>query len=1107
MAAPQSAEYDLMIVADATGSMGTFLDALNSSLPDILRISATTGCFSRLGVLAYRDYDSGSSKVTDWSGWHSRDADTEVSQEKLLNFAKTLRPGGGGDFPEATRSGLARAYQAMRPEAKTIILLYADAPPHMKQAGGLWKSEQDVLQTPESYGGHGHLFADWASAATTLSTGEKRAQVFTIIQVDGYYGTETRALFTYLSTRTGGVCLSFARRPEATTISQLTVGLLLAWMGADKQGAQLSTDEIATQIQYLEAGDIEQVTSEKAQNGISYLPIPKSSRDTTLLMANLTRSPVSLDSLALVIPRREIPVLNFSKRYKADPGYRELVVEKLGEIIDSDVSTIALNPVFGTLWRTVCNDRSNPARDGLITRFGLQVDKLREGEKKDRIKKWLEESYDWVGEILETITSVPEEARYPCVFLDPTASFAPAGNEGEGDDADNNNSMEFTRDELLEIGRSCDYRVLRRLGRVLTRLTYVNSKEELPAHVKDVAEETVPRIPMALAQPEHKRKFWKILLHLVLPGTMLSARPAALLAALSVRMGIKPLEEAAYSELMAWRNGWNTLDIPETWNSSCLGLLLEADKKHQQALKDAQSANGAADGQTILKPEDRSLFETLVSYKLLEMNMDTTLEATIGWSPNKSRIPLGPVVVCKTCELPRSVTIMGPAGVCGLCDTPCMCPTKEEHADRLKEGVSSTDNDTTLGSWVECAMTDCRAQYVVYNPGKLNVRPKCHYCRQKSVTARTHPDHAALTTAPCVTCTKCANRVIYPTAYRPSGFSPATYHCPACTANHPTLTTVETTPRTLSTENGTAFLLRNDDAILPTPFANRSLFHTASTATNLALLPTKLQILPPLGDNQPNLTINGKPIHNTPALLASLSSWILTRRVQSGTCTLCFSNFPKRLLRPACGGRRGCRQSICDGCVQGWYGLNGVGKLINVAALQCPFCRRRPTDRFVGLPAGVRTLVGLADAVEEAGGWVYGWCAVCGCAKRFVERECARGVAEVVIFWCEDCSAARRWGGADAGADAAGGAAGGGELVVKFCPGPGCGVATEKRFGCDHIHCTACQKHWCFNCGEKVADTDQEIYSHMTAAHGTWFGGGGDGEDYYEETDDEADWE
>lgn len=41
-------------------------------------------------------------------------------------------------------------------------------------------------------------------------------------------------------------------------------------------------------------------------------------------------------------------------------------VDPLAKIIDEDVSAISLSPVFGILWRTVCNDRTNeaPRRDG-----------------------------------------------------------------------------------------------------------------------------------------------------------------------------------------------------------------------------------------------------------------------------------------------------------------------------------------------------------------------------------------------------------------------------------------------------------------------------------------------------------------------------------------------------------------------------------------------------------------------------------------------------------------------------------------------------------------------------------------------------------------------
>jgi hypothetical protein len=1097
MESAQHETYDLMIVTDATASMGRFLYSLVQSLQDIIRISAMTACFSRIGVLAYRDYDQPKRKMTLWSGWHSRDAESDISQQELLAFAKELKTEGGVSWPEATKTGLALAYQHMRSQAKTIVLLYADAPPHTELQGYQWQEEREALLQPQAYGGTGHLFADWASAATTLGTGKNQAQVFSIISSNYYTDLALQPMYTFLSTRTGGACILFPAKPDSATISKVTIALLLAWMGAGKQGAALDPAAVVELLTFADESGIEHVTSEKDKDAARFLPVSYMLSDKDKLRAAITHSSLSLETLAQIIPRREHPVMDFAARYKVDPEYQAVVVEQLTEIIDSDVSALSLNPVFGTLWRTVCNDRTNPARDRLITRFGLQVDKELDAEKKARLKAWLEDSYDWAGEIVETIKAVSEEARYPCVFLDPTVRFAPAEKD---DDEEENNSMQFNRAELLEIGRSCDYRILRRLGRVLTRLTYVGSREELPAHVKDVPEEEVARIPMALAKPEHKRKFWKILLHTVLPGTMLAARPASLLAALSVRMGIKPLEEVAYTELLAWRDNWNTLDIPETWNTSCLSLLLEADNKHQQRLADAQP--GATEGQTLLKAEDRRLFETLVDYKLLEMNLDTELEAKVGWTPDKSKLPLGPLVVCKSCQFPRSVTIMADDGVCGMCVLPCECGNQETHDGHFSACVSKTDNSSTLATWTECSMTDCRVQYVVYHTGKLNVRPKCHYCRQKGRISQSNPDYGSLTTAPCVTCIVCANRILWPLAYRPSDLNESTFTCPACSTNpSTTIIAVPTTTRSLSLENGTSFLLRNDDAAIPEPFTNRSLFHTISTASVAPLdLPSKVAILPSLSDSNPSsltLTIKGKPLHNTPSLLTSLSKWISSRRVQSGTCSLCFSPKKKHHLRLACGGRKGCTQPICADCFDGWYGLNKPGTVINVAALSCPFCRRQPTTK-VTLPGGLRYLGGLRDAVEEVGGWVYAWCAgECGMARRFVERVCAQGVPEVEGWRCEGCVSAAVARGEERGG-----------LVVKMCPA--CGVATEKMAGCDHIACV-CGKHWCFNCGEYVADTGGEVYAHMSREHRTWYVGQQDElfaeyedyEDYEMETDEE----
>ncbi|KAK3693241.1 hypothetical protein B0T22DRAFT_401074 [Podospora appendiculata] len=1072
--------YDLLILTDATASMGTYLQSLNKSLPDIIQISALTGCFSRIGVLAYRDYCGG--KLTEWSGWHTPGKTHDIiqgvepraiSQAELLTFARQLQADAGGDIPEATKTGLAHAYQVMRPEASTVMLLYADAPPHSHLTKGHNYNTEITQLEGSRYGGAAHRFVDWVSAAQTLR--ENGTRVFCIVSPSAYNTTEwtkTVSFYSFLSAQTGGVCLDVSGNCSTENISTLTVGLLLAWMGVEKQGAKLETKELATLAQYKDSSTIGDFKSEDDRAGDLYIPAKQSPDAVHKVYQNLATPTLSMAVMGQVIPRREHPATDPAKRYAVDPDYKVLVAAQLADIIASDVTAIALNPVLGTLWRAVCADRLNPAREALLVEFGLQIEKIKEPEKKERMKSWLEESYDHGAAILELINRVPVEARFPCVFLDPTLNFDKAvSGEIGNEEAD---STPLTRDDLLDIGRSCDYRTLRRVGQALTHLTYVNSKDELPLHIRDAARDSVPLIPMALAQPEHKREFWKILLHTVLPGTMLGARPAALLAALSVRMGIKPLEGAAYAELAAWKDKWNTLDIPETWNINCLGLILEADSKSQER----------GEG-PLLNDDDRLLFRTLVDYKLLEMNLDTSLSATIGWCPSKSKMPIGPVVVCKICQFPRSVTIMAGDGVCGPCAYALSVGREGEAFTEAVEGnVSKTDNTTTEATWVECLVPRCRAQYVVYNPDDLRVRPKCHYCRQKSVLPKDHPSYHQSTVAPVVECTQCLSRVIYPPEYRPASLNPEEYKCIACITGRTTLVTEETTARQLADENGTYFLLRNDGNKIHSPLTGRSLFHVISTA-GTADFTNQVQILPP---TTLKLTIRGKVIQNQPSLLTALRTWITNRRVESGTCSLCFTTAKKGTLTRACG-RRGCNERICASCLDSWYGLNAPGRVLNVAALSCPFCRREPSPR-TNLPPRVRTLTGVRSAVREAGEWIYVWCSGgCETAKRYERRECARGVAPVTVeAWnCDECTDASWPAGTRIEEVPA----------IKNCPG--CGTPTEKTAGCDHMECSVggCGKHWCWNCG--LAVDQGEIYAHMTEVHGGWY----NGRDYNEEEEEE----
>jgi len=85
-------QHDLLIVTDATASMGNYLTALQASIPEILALSRLSGLFTRVGVLAYRDYSD--ENLIEWSGWDKTPAE-------LLAFVAALVPTGGGDYPEA----------------------------------------------------------------------------------------------------------------------------------------------------------------------------------------------------------------------------------------------------------------------------------------------------------------------------------------------------------------------------------------------------------------------------------------------------------------------------------------------------------------------------------------------------------------------------------------------------------------------------------------------------------------------------------------------------------------------------------------------------------------------------------------------------------------------------------------------------------------------------------------------------------------------------------------------------------------------------------------------------------------------------------------------
>jgi len=122
---------DIVIVFDSTGSMSGEIrqvkDKINRIGNTLQRLIPKT----RLSIVTYRDTDDrylvNGIPLTDSLG-------------ELITFLDGIEAGGGGDEPEAVEAGLAWAIQEneFRGQARKVILLFGDAPPHARtQASSL----------------------------------------------------------------------------------------------------------------------------------------------------------------------------------------------------------------------------------------------------------------------------------------------------------------------------------------------------------------------------------------------------------------------------------------------------------------------------------------------------------------------------------------------------------------------------------------------------------------------------------------------------------------------------------------------------------------------------------------------------------------------------------------------------------------------------------------------------------------------------------------------------------------------------------------------------------------------------------------------------------
>lgn len=386
-------------------------------------------------MLAYRDYNEEEATRILWSGWDCPD---------VAQFASNILPrttGAHMDEPEAAKTALNLVIQHCSEDRHTLVLWYADAPPHRASS-----NTHNAVEERSLYPGDA---SDWVKLS--YKAAKHNCSIFSFIP--RAFSVVDSLLYVFLSQVTGGRCIvSIAR--DSTEISRMTLDIILQRMGVPLDAS--GTDENPrtlweANVRYYDLSPLD-ANPKPSSEGEGWLEYSNADGTPSLHNSATTRA-LDLSSdipVSSIAPSSRFH--NLAKRF-ADPAeanYRATVHATLAAVIDANVYALTYNPIFGQLWRAVCKEHDSDAKQKLVDAFSHRVSQISNAQQKTDMQQWLEDSFDATEEINEIIARVDADA--PRVYLDLDSE------------------VEMTRKELLEVSKSCHSGVLKKLSSIFTHL-------------------------------------------------------------------------------------------------------------------------------------------------------------------------------------------------------------------------------------------------------------------------------------------------------------------------------------------------------------------------------------------------------------------------------------------------------------------------------------------------------------------------------------------------------------------------------------------------------------------------------------------------------------
>lgn len=876
---------------------------------------------------------------------------------------------GGMDNAEAVKTAL---YELLKHVNKNdIIIHFTDAPPHHPSNEDP-HSRWNMYPKELAFLKKHNLSHDWVDICRQIH--DREITIFTIL-------FKIRVCTQKFMTLLGPCIRDHANDSSITRVTMKVMYIILQSMGIQYTGP----DEIETYFDH-------HITESKVQNEI----------DLVCQYFNDT----NMKSRKLQIEVNTSAITNVSEcitRFKTDEEYKKNVINVFNNLFKPDtILALTYNDLFGKLWREICKDNESQNTLSLANKLSYCCDNI-ESMYKDHLRQWVDSSYNYIEEINATIDKI--EKPYPCLIL----------NIQEKD--------YMSRRVMQDVARtSCTTEDLNIAQRLLFQMEIAHE----PIDGKRPMGHYVP-----LNVPNHT--LFKFLGHLMCPGTMLSLRPACVIAMLAYHSNNQLLMNRAKQFLNENRGKWIHMDDPEQYPQSYTFQFTRLGSK----LPDE-----------FLTPLEREQIDNLQKTARIKLNKNKQFNAIVSYTPQRNEYTFDTFTQCGKClhyQPISMITVYHDKPVC------TSCLWKE-----AKDPLEVEKNPNVEKSIMERCKS-CKCIYSIIAPIQkikyYRSEPKCHYCRMKSELSApqgfTNKEFSfGGPHTPYIKCVACSNKFVCPTA----SLQPRQdFICAVCEKTpHLGKREVVFTLKTLIEENPKLLNLFGIDASSATYiFQNLSLYKLRDKIT---FSECNMENIP--------ITINSIDVLNKEELILNILNQVDSGSILQ-TCDLCFEGVEISKFASACGK---CNYQLCKTCLKNWYGDPKPGNIVLPPRLQCPFCKQKPLWSVIKLyNKHLANIMSGGDNPFDTQ-WYVAWCTQCYKLKRHSERACSQETPYTTNFICEDCSTNNT------------------PLNIKKCPS--CDIITEKTSGCSHITCLVptCGAHWCWECNGEF--TNATIYRHMIQQHG-----------------------